>query len=60
MDKQLFDNEVIKNGKILMSDGYCEHYQDDPNLYKIFKRLSPSQTSATHWTREVPKHLKLL
>jgi len=51
IDKQLFDNEVIKNGKILMSDGYCEHYQDDPNLYKIFKRLSPSQTSATHWTR---------
>lgn len=51
IDKSIFDNEVIKNGKILMSDGYCEHYQNDKNLYKIFKRLSPSQTAATHWTR---------
>jgi len=51
MDRQVFDDEVIRNGRVLMSDGYCEYYKDDPNLYKIFKRLAPSQTSATHWTR---------
>jgi len=51
IDKNIFDKEVIKNGKILMSDGYCEHYQNDKNLYQIFKRLSPSQTASTHWTR---------